>query len=178
MVSRFGFGRAYENNVVIRLADPAVKQHLGELRAEEFYGDQRLVKAHDLKTHLTKQFQENGIQLPDILIRQYDYPENLSVSDRAEEDSGPAGTDQPRACQTGRRRYAAPTDGGAGPEPHQHQERGAGSDKLLRLRKGLALLNSIKGPHLHQRGPDGPQQARAIGTLMRRTIIALALLRC
>src|SRR3954451_13367 len=48
VVSRFGFGKAYEDNVVIRFTDPYVKQYLGELRAEQFYGDHRLVKAHQL----------------------------------------------------------------------------------------------------------------------------------
>ena len=30
VVSKFGFGRGYEDNVVIRFTDPAIKQHLGE----------------------------------------------------------------------------------------------------------------------------------------------------
>src|SRR5258708_6122605 len=35
VVSKFGFGKGYEDNVVIRFTDPIVKHHLGELRAEE-----------------------------------------------------------------------------------------------------------------------------------------------
>ncbi len=31
VVSRFGFGRAYEDSVVIRFTDPAIKHYLGEL---------------------------------------------------------------------------------------------------------------------------------------------------
>src|SRR3954470_3993525 len=41
VVSRFGFGKAYEDSVVIRFTDPAVKHYLGELRAEDFYRDAR-----------------------------------------------------------------------------------------------------------------------------------------
>src|SRR5436190_2563776 len=46
VVSKFGFGHGYEDNVVIRFTDPALKQRLGELRADEFYRDQRLAKVH------------------------------------------------------------------------------------------------------------------------------------
>ena len=74
VVSRFGFGRAYEDSVVIRFTDPGVKHHLGELRAEEFYRDARLVKANDLRKELAARFSENGLQLADVVIRQYDYP--------------------------------------------------------------------------------------------------------
>jgi hypothetical protein len=62
---------------VIRLTDPTVKQHLGELRAEQFYGDQRLIKARNLRNELSAAFRENDVQLADILIRQYDYPDTF-----------------------------------------------------------------------------------------------------
>lgn len=74
VVSRFGFGRGYEDSVVIRFTDPTVKHHLGELRAEEFYRDARLQKAADLRRELAARFAENGLQLADVVIRQYDYP--------------------------------------------------------------------------------------------------------
>ena len=74
VVSRFGFGRAYEDSVVIRFTDPGVKHHLGQLRAEEFYRDARLQKAADLRRELAARFAENGLQLADVVIRQYDYP--------------------------------------------------------------------------------------------------------
>ena len=77
VVSKFGFGRGYEDNVVIRFTDPALKQRLGELRAEEFYRDQRLAKVHDIKRDLAQRFRENGLELADILIRQYDYPQTF-----------------------------------------------------------------------------------------------------
>jgi regulator of protease activity HflC (stomatin/prohibitin superfamily) len=190
VVSRFGFGRAYEDNVVIRLTDPAVKQHLGELRAEEFYRDQRLAKAHNLKAQLAALFKENGIQLADILIRQYDYPPtfqslteqkkiqdqsvltNRALAKQAEVDTrlrltAAQGqnlinikTAEFQAQITGinaqrdlyeRSRHAEADllvrkAEAQGTELINRAMEGAGSDKLLRLRKGLALLNSIKGP--------------------------------
>lgn len=190
VVSRFGFGRAYEDNVVIRLTDPAVKQHLGELRAEEFYRDQRLAKAQALKTELAARFKENGIQLADVLIRQYDYPEtfqslteqkkiqdqsvltNRALAKQAEVDTrlrqtAAQGqnlinikTAEFQAEITGinaqrdlyeRSRHAEADllvrkAEAQGTELINRAMEGAGSDKLLRLRKGLALLNGIKGP--------------------------------
>src|SRR6202171_1984289 len=74
VVSRFGFGKGYEDNVVLRFTEPAIKQHLGELRAEEFYSDRRQAKVQDVKRELAQRFKDNGIQLADVLIRQYDYP--------------------------------------------------------------------------------------------------------
>ena len=190
VVSRFGFGRAYEDNVVIRLTDPTVKQYLGELRAEEFYRDQRLAKAHSLKVHLSSLFKENGLQLADILIRQYDYPPtfqslteqkkiqdqsvltNRALAKQAEVDTrlrqtAAQGqnlinikTAEFQAQITGinaqrdlyeRSRHAEADllvrkAEAQGTELINRAMEGAGSDKLLRLRKGLALLNSIKGP--------------------------------
>jgi regulator of protease activity HflC (stomatin/prohibitin superfamily) len=190
VVSRFGFGKAYEDNVVIRFTDPYVKQYLGELRAEQFYGDQRLIKAHQLKLELSKRFKENGLFLADVLIRQYDYPDtfqalteqkkiqdqsvltNRALAKQAEvetrlrltsaqgQNAINVRTAEFQAEITGinahrslyeRSRHAeadllvrkAEAQGSA--LINQAME-GPGSDKLLKLRKGLALLNSIKGP--------------------------------
>ena len=190
VVSRFGFGRAFEDNVVIRLTDPTVKQHLGELRAEEFYGDHRLIKARNLRNELAAAFKENGIQLADILIRQYDYPDtfqslteqkkiqdqsvltNRALTKQAEVETRlkltvaqgqnliNLKTAEFQAQITGinaqrelyeRSRHAeadllvrkAEADGS---EMINRSMEGPGSEKLLKLRKGLALLNSIKGP--------------------------------
>lgn len=190
VVSRFGFGRAYEDNVVIRLTDPTVKQHLGELRAEQFYGDQRLIKARNLRNELAVAFRDNGLQLADILIRQYDYPDtfqslteqkkiqdqsvltNRALAKQAEVETRlkqtvaegqnliNLKTAEYQAQITGinaqrelyeRQRHAeadllvrkAEADGS---EMINRAMEGPGSEKLLKLRKGLALLNSIKGP--------------------------------
>ena len=190
VVSRFGFGRGYEDNVVIRLTEPAIKQHLGELRAEEFYRDQRLIKARNLRNELAARFRENGIQLADVLIRQYDYPDtfqalteakkiqdqsvltnralakqaevqtrlkqtvaegqNLVNIKTAEFQAQITGINAQRSLYERSRHAEADllvrTAEATGTEMINKAMEGAGSDKLLRLRKGLALLNSIKGP--------------------------------
>ena len=190
VVSQFGFGRAYEDQVIIRLTDPLVKQHLGELRAEEFYSDQRLVHARNLRAELARRFKENGIQLADVLIRQYDYPDtfqqlteqkkiqdqsvltNRALRKQAEVDTRlrqtvAQGTNlinvraaefqaQITAINAQRNLYERSKHAEAdllvrraeaqGTEMINNAMEGAGSEKLLKLRKGLALLNSIKGP--------------------------------
>ena len=190
VVSRFGFGRAYEDNVVIRLTDPAVKQHLGELRAEEFYRDQRLIKARNLRNELMAQFRENGIQLADILIRQYDYPDtfqSLTEQKKIQDQSVLTNRELKKQAEVETRLKQAIAEGqnlinlktaeyqaqitginaqrslyersrhaeadllvrkaeAEGSELINRSMEGPGSEKLLKLRKGLALLNSIKGP--------------------------------
>jgi regulator of protease activity HflC (stomatin/prohibitin superfamily) len=190
VVSRFGFGRGYEDNVVIRFTDPAVKQHLGELRAEEFYRDQRIAKVRDLKRELAQKFAENGVQLADVLIRQYDYPDtfqqlteqkkiqdqsvltNRALAKQAEVETrlkqtvavgqnlinvkGAEFQAQITALDAQRDLYERSKHAEAdllvktaeahGTEAINHAMEGPGSDKLLRLRRGLAILNSIKGP--------------------------------
>jgi regulator of protease activity HflC (stomatin/prohibitin superfamily) len=190
VVSRFGFGKAYEDNVVIRFTDPYVKQYLGELRAEQFYGDQRLVKAHQLKLELAKRFKENGLYLADVLIRQYDYPETFQslteqkkiqdqsvLTNRALAKQAEVETRLRQTAQQGQNminvrtaEFQAEITGinaqrelyersrhaeadllvrkaeAQGSELINRAMEGPGSDKLLKLKKGLALLNSIKGP--------------------------------
>jgi regulator of protease activity HflC (stomatin/prohibitin superfamily) len=190
VVSRFGFGRGYEDNVVIRFTDPAIKQHLGELRAEEFYSSRRDAKVQDVKRDLAKRFKENGLQLADVLIRQYDYPQtfqqlteqkkiqdqsvltNRALAKQAEVDTRLKQTmaegqnfinvkasefqAQITAINAQKDFYERSKHAEAdllvksaeadGTEQINKALEGAGSDKLLRMRKGLALLNGIKGP--------------------------------
>lgn len=190
VVSKFGFGRNYEDNVVIRFTDPAVKQHLGELRAEEFYRDQRLAKAHDMKVELEQRFKENGLQLADVLIRQYDYPDTFQglteqkkiqdqsvLTNRALAKQAEVETRLKQTVAEGQNAInlrtaefqAQITDINAQRDLYERSKHaeadllvrsaeaqgtmlvnrameGPGSDKLLKLRKGLALLHAIKGP--------------------------------
>lgn len=190
VVSKFGFGKGYEDNVVIRFADPAVKQHLGELRAEEFYGQRRLVKMHDVKVELARRFQENGLTLADVIIRQYDYPAtfqqlteqkkiqdqsvltNRALAKQAEVETRLKQTTaegqnlisvrsaefqaQITALNAQRDFYERSKHAEAdllvksaeaeGTQQINSAMEGAGSDKLLKLRKGLAILNGLKGP--------------------------------
>jgi regulator of protease activity HflC (stomatin/prohibitin superfamily) len=190
VVSRFGFGRAFEDNVVIRLTDPAVKQHLGELRAEEFYRDKRLLKAHHLRDQLAAAFRDNGIQLADVLIRQYDYPDtfqSLTEQKKIQDQSVLTNRELAKQAEVETRLKLTVAQGqnlinirtaefqaqitginaqrelyersrhaeadllvrkaeASGSEMINRSMEGPGSEKLLKLRKGLALLNSIKGP--------------------------------
>ncbi|HZF10030.1 MAG TPA: SPFH domain-containing protein [Thermoanaerobaculia bacterium] len=190
VVSRFGFGDAYEENVVVRFTDPLVKQYLGTLFAEQFYAEERLRHIHDLKVALTQRLKENGLALEDVLIRQYDYPETFQtlteqkkVQDQkvlAERQIAKQNEVQTRLNQVSaegqnlinvktaefqaqiteinakqnlyERQKRAEADlliksaEAAGTEQINRAMEGAGSSKLLRLRRGLALLNSIKGP--------------------------------
>lgn len=190
VVSKFGFGRGFEDNVVIRFTDPYVKQYLGALRAEEFYRDRRLLQARELKRALAARFKENGIQLADVLIRQYTYPETFQqlteqkkiqdqsvLTNRALAKQAEVETRLKQVTAQGenlikvktaefqaqitalnaqrdlyqRTRHAEAdllvrNAKSQGTEMTNRAMEGAGSDKLLRLRKGLALLNGIKGP--------------------------------
>jgi regulator of protease activity HflC (stomatin/prohibitin superfamily) len=190
VVSKFGFGKGYEDNVVLRFTDPAIKQHLGELRAEEFYRDQRIAKVHDLKKELAEKFHQNGMELADVLIRQYDYPDtfqqlteqkkiqdqsvltNQALAKQAEVDTRlkQATAEGQNSINVRSAEFQAQITGlnaqkdfyerskhaeadllvksaeAQGTEDINRAMEGAGSDKLLRLRKGLAILNGIKGP--------------------------------
>jgi regulator of protease activity HflC (stomatin/prohibitin superfamily) len=190
VVSRFGFGKSYEDSVVVRFTDPLVKHHLGELRAEEFYRDARLQKANDLRRELAGRFAENGLMLADVVIRQYDYPATFQklteqkkiqdqsvLTNRALAKQAEVQTRLNQIAAEGRnlinlksadfqaqiteinaqqnlyeRQKHAEADllvksaEATGSEQINRAMEGAGSEKLLRLRKGLAVLNAIQGP--------------------------------
>jgi regulator of protease activity HflC (stomatin/prohibitin superfamily) len=188
--SKFGFGRAYEDSVVVRFTDPTVKQYLGELRAEEFYREERLAKVSALKKELAEIFAENGLELADVLVRQYDYPDTFqalteqkkiqdqaALANQALAKQAEVETRLKQVAAEGRNQISVKTaefeaqitEINAQRDLYERQKRaeadllvkaaeangteminrameGAGSDKLLRLRKGLALLNGIRGP--------------------------------
>jgi regulator of protease activity HflC (stomatin/prohibitin superfamily) len=190
VVSRFGFGNAYEEAVVVRFTDPLVKQFLGELLAEQFYAPERLQRVAELKRELTERLASNGLALADVLVRQYTYPttfQDLTEQKKIQDQSvltnralGRQAEVQTRLNQTAAegqnlirvksaefgaqmteinarkdlytRQKRAEADllvksaEAAGTESINRAMEGSGSDKLLRLRRGLALLNSIKGP--------------------------------
>jgi len=190
VVSKFGFGRTYEDSVVVRFTDPTVKQYLGELRAEEFYREERLEKVAALKKELSEIFATNGLELADILVRQYDYPDTFqalteqkkiqdqaALANQALAKQAEVETRLKQVAAEGRNQIsvrtaefeAQITEINAQRDLYERQKRaeadllvkaaeasgteminrameGAGSDKLLRLRKGLALLNGIRGP--------------------------------
>lgn len=190
VVSKFGFGRAYEDSVVVRFTDPTVKQYLGELRAEEFYSDERLARVTALKKELSEIFAANGLELADVLVRQYDYPDTFqalteqkkiqdqaALANQALAKQAEVETRLKQVAAEGRNQIsvrtaefeAQITEINAQRDLYERQKRaeadllvkaaeadgteminrameGSGSDKLLRLRKGLAILNGIRGP--------------------------------
>jgi regulator of protease activity HflC (stomatin/prohibitin superfamily) len=190
LASQFGFTSAYEDSVVVRFTDPLVKRYLGELRAEQFYHEERLVRVRSLKQDLAQRFKTNGLILTDILIRQYDYPEtfqSLTEQKKIQDQTVLAQRTLTKQAEVQTRLNQMKAEGQnlinvrtsefnaqiteirARKDLYERQQRaqadllvrsaeangtelinraleGAGSAKLLRLRRGLALLNSIKGP--------------------------------
>src|SRR6185295_750612 len=66
VASKFGFDRkGYEQSVVINFTDPLVKQYLGELLAEQFYGSARPARVEALKKELARRFEPAGLALDD-----------------------------------------------------------------------------------------------------------------
>jgi regulator of protease activity HflC (stomatin/prohibitin superfamily) len=190
IASKFGFGKTYEEAVVTRFTDPVVKRYLGDLRAEQFYHEARLAKVQALKDELTRRFTPNGIELTDVLIRQYDYPgtfQALTEQKKIQDQSVLANRALAKQAEVQTRLNQVIAEGqnlinvrasefnaqitaiNAQKDLYERQKRaeadllvktaeangteainraleGAGSAKLLKLRRGLALLNSIKGP--------------------------------
>jgi regulator of protease activity HflC (stomatin/prohibitin superfamily) len=190
VASKFGFGSNYEQSVVINLTDPLVKQYLGQLYAEQFYGKERQARVQALKRELAQRFAPNGIGLYDLLVRQYDYPQTFQtlteqkkiqdqsvLANRAFRQQAEVQTRLNLTIALGQNLInvktsefnAQITEKNARKDLYTRQKRaeadllvrtaeangteminraleGAGSAKLLRLRRGLALLNSIKGP--------------------------------
>jgi regulator of protease activity HflC (stomatin/prohibitin superfamily) len=190
VASKFGFGTGYEQSVVINFTDPMVKQYLGELFAEQFYGAARPKQVEALRRELGRRFEPNGLALCDILIRQYDYPDTfqaLTEQKKIQDQSVLANREFAKQAEVQTRLNQVIAEGqnlvnvktsefnaqiteiNARKDLYTRQKRaeadllvksaeangteminraleGAGSAKLLRLRRGLALLNSIKGP--------------------------------
>lgn len=190
VVSKFGSGTNYEDAAVIRLTDPLAKQYLGELLAEEFYKPKRLIQVRALKGALVERLKANGLQLVDVLVRQYDYPEvfqTLTEQRKLQDQSVLSNREITKQAEVQTRLNQVIAEGqnlvnvktsefeaqiteiNAKRDLYQRQKRaeadllvktaeasgteainraleGAGSAKLLRLRRGLALLDAIKGP--------------------------------
>ena len=190
VASKFGFGKGYEQSVVINFTDPLVKQYLGELFAEQFYSGARPARVEALKKELAKRFEPNGLALYDVLVRQYDYPatfQALTEQKKIQDQSVLSNRELAKQAEVQTRLNQVKAEGqnlinvktaefnaqisgiNAQKDLYERQKRaeadllvksaeangteltnraleGAGSAKLLRLRRGLALLNGIKGP--------------------------------
>jgi regulator of protease activity HflC (stomatin/prohibitin superfamily) len=190
VASKFGFGKGYEESVVIRFTDFLVKRYLGDLRAEQFYHEARLAKVAALKADLAQRLAVNGLTLTDVVIRQYDYPQTfqtLTEQKKIQDQKVLANRELAKQAEVQTRLNQTTAEGqnlinvktsefnaqiteiNARRDLYERQKRaegdlliksaeangteqinraleGAGSAKLLKLRRGLALLSSIKGP--------------------------------
>jgi regulator of protease activity HflC (stomatin/prohibitin superfamily) len=190
VASKFGFGKGYEESVVIRFTDFLVKRYLGDLRAEQFYHEARLAKVAALKADLAQRLAVNGLTLTDVVIRQYDYPQTfqtLTEQKKIQDQKVLANRELAKQAEVQTRLNQTTAEGqnlinvktsefnaqiteiNARRDLYERQRRaegdlliksaeangteqinraleGAGSAKLLKLRRGLALLSSIKGP--------------------------------
>jgi regulator of protease activity HflC (stomatin/prohibitin superfamily) len=190
VASKFGFGTGYEESVVLRFTDSLIKQYLGELRAEQFYHETRLDRVRALKADLALRMKPNGLEMIDVLIRQYDYPptfQALTEQKKIQDQSVLANRELAKQAEVQTRLNQTIAEGqnlinvktsefnaqiteiNARKDLYERQKRaeadlliksaeangteqinraleGAGSAKLLKLRRGLALLNSLKGP--------------------------------
>jgi regulator of protease activity HflC (stomatin/prohibitin superfamily) len=190
VASKFGFGKGYEESVVIRFTDFLVKRYLGDLRAEQFYHEARLAKVTTLRNDLAQRLTPNGLELTDVLIRQYDYPQTfqtLTEQKKIQDQSVLANQELAKQAEVQTRLNQTIAEGqnlinvktsefnaqiteinarkdlyerqkhaeadlliksaeANGTEQINRALEGSGSAKLLKLRRGLALLDSIKGP--------------------------------
>lgn len=74
VISQFGPGRLFENNAVLPKTVSALKKHLGEMLAEDFYEVlKRDPKQQAAFVQLKKELLETGIEVKHLLIRQYYY---------------------------------------------------------------------------------------------------------
>jgi regulator of protease activity HflC (stomatin/prohibitin superfamily) len=89
VVTKVGFGRAYEDKVVAKRADRILREELGKLVAEDFFNDNvRMNAAEKVRTVLTTDMEEWGIQVFAVLVRSYRYDERFQgiIESRKVED--------------------------------------------------------------------------------------------
>jgi regulator of protease activity HflC (stomatin/prohibitin superfamily) len=74
VLTKVGSGRLYETSVVARRADKILRETLGQLNAEDFYSDEvRIAKALEAKAQMQEDLSEWGLEVFDVLIREYVY---------------------------------------------------------------------------------------------------------
>lgn len=74
VVTKVGFGRAYEEKVVLKRADTILRENLGRMIAEDFFNDKvRMRAAETVREKLAKDLKDWGIDVWAVLVRSYDY---------------------------------------------------------------------------------------------------------
>jgi len=74
VVTKVGFGRAYEDKVVLKRADTILRENLGRMIAEDFFNDRvRMKAAETVREKLAIDLKDWGIDVWAVLVRSYDY---------------------------------------------------------------------------------------------------------
>lgn len=74
LITGIGKGRLYEDSAMIPKATAILKKNLGQLLAEDFYNEvKRLEHTAQARIELNTSLESKGLQVDDILIRQYYY---------------------------------------------------------------------------------------------------------
>ena len=84
VMTGIGPGRQYEDTIVIPRTKNVLKQHMGELNAEDFYDvEKRVLAARETEALLAQELKLKGLELSSLLIRQYRYLGNYENEIRA-----------------------------------------------------------------------------------------------
>lgn len=78
VVTQIGFGRAYEDKVVLKRSDTILRENLGRMIAEDFFNDRVRIKAAEkVRKALEIDLKDWGIQVWAVLVRSYDYDQGF-----------------------------------------------------------------------------------------------------
>ena len=78
VVTKVGFGTAYEDKVVVKRSDKILRQVLGKLVAEDFFNDRVRIQAGErVRIELQKDLQNWGVQVWAVLVRSYKYDDRF-----------------------------------------------------------------------------------------------------
>lgn len=78
VVTKVGFGRAYEDKIVMRRSDKILREVMGQLVAEDFFNDNtRMAAADRARAQLADDLSEWGLQVWAVLIRDYSYDDRF-----------------------------------------------------------------------------------------------------
>jgi regulator of protease activity HflC (stomatin/prohibitin superfamily) len=74
VVTKVGFGRAYEDKVVLKRSDTILRENLGRMIAEDFFDDRvRTQATENVREMLEIDLEAWGIRVWAVLVRSYDY---------------------------------------------------------------------------------------------------------
>lgn len=89
VVTKVGFGRAYEDKIVVKRSDKILREILGKLVAEDFFNDRvRMAAGEKVRQDLSADLETWGIQVWAVLVRSYRYDDRFQgiIESRKVED--------------------------------------------------------------------------------------------